>query len=476
MGTSDVPARPAAGPHSRLGGFLSTYWTRGTPGRTTPRSLVVFMHRMWLLAFVLKLIGASWDVSWHFKWLRDDLAPPHLINTVGTGIAVGLVLAHSFTGYGTDRRSLRIIQVGTGIFVLAGPIDIINHRLNGLDLTAWSPSHMLLYIGTGIMLAGVLRSWWHNYPRDTDGDISRSTGRPSRGWTAGFVAMWALMFENTFFPTGQQEYGILEVASWFRGQPYGEGELLNFAAEQIGRPVDDIAIEHFSLPIAPWVYPVWGVAVCAAVLVFARLSTGWRWTATAVVAGYVAYRCVIWPLLTFTIFPPSSVPFWLLPVGLAVDLVLLLRINPYLRAVLGAVVVTAVAWGALAVNSLALGTPLALGSWDIAQMRAAFEAGDTLHFPPVSWSSWWLAGLGLTVTWVAVTWIWQRSTGDRPPPAASYAAEPPRDARGILLGEPLDEPDARPARRAAATGERPVAGPSSRAGRRSRRARERAHA
>ena len=64
----------------------------------------------------------------------------HILNTVGTGIAIGLVLAHTFTGYGADRRSLRIMQVGTGIFVLAGPIDVINHRVNGLDLTAWSPS------------------------------------------------------------------------------------------------------------------------------------------------------------------------------------------------------------------------------------------------------------------------------------------------------------------------------------------------
>jgi hypothetical protein len=91
----------------RLAGFMRTYWTRGTPGRSTPRSLAVFMQRMWIAALAFKLIGSSWDVSWHFKWLRDDFAPPHLINTVGTGIAVGLVLAHTFTGYGAERLTLR---------------------------------------------------------------------------------------------------------------------------------------------------------------------------------------------------------------------------------------------------------------------------------------------------------------------------------------------------------------------------------
>src|SRR6478752_8954638 len=58
----------------RLSGFMRTYWTRGEPGRATPRSLTVFMQRMWLAALTFKLLGSSWDVSWHFKWLRDDLA------------------------------------------------------------------------------------------------------------------------------------------------------------------------------------------------------------------------------------------------------------------------------------------------------------------------------------------------------------------------------------------------------------------
>src|SRR6476659_67730 len=374
----------------RLSGFMRTYWSRGEPGRETPRSLAVFMQRMWLAALTFKLLGSSWDVSWHFKWLRDDLAAAHILNTVGTGIAIGLVLAHTFTGYGTDRGSLRIMQVGTGIFVLAGPIDVINHRVNGLDLTAWSPSHLLLYGGTAIMIAGVIRNWYHSVPSD-DGF--------GRQWRLGLIALWAFMFEDMFFPTGQQEYGILEIESWFRGLPYAEPELITFAAGQLGRPVDDIAIESFALPIAPWVYPVWTIGVCAALLVFARIMVGWRWTATAVVGAYVVYRCLIWPLLTFTIFPPSVVPLWLLPVGVAVDAVFLLRLRPYLRALVGAPAVTGVGYGALYLQTIAFGTPTDLGQRSIAQLRTAFEQGFPLHMVPVAWSSIWIAALCLLATW-----------------------------------------------------------------------------
>lgn len=415
----------------RLAGFMRTYWTRGEPGRETPRSLSAFMQRMWLLALTFKLLGSSWDVSWHFKWLRDDLAPPHLINTIGTGIALGLVLAHTFTGYGVEKRSLRLMQLGTGIFVIAGPIDVINHRINGLDLTSWSPSHLLLYIGTAIMIAGVIRNWYRTYPRD---------GAFRWQWTAGLITLWAFMFEDVFFPQLQQEYGILEVASWFRGTPYAEPSLLGFAAEQIRRPVDDAAVWHFAMPIPSWVYPVWGVAVCTALLVFARMMTGFRATASCVVGGYLLYRIITWPLLTVGTFPPSSPPFWLLLVGLAVDLVFLVRVNAYLRAVLGAVVVTAVGYGALALHALVLGSPLDLASQSTEQLRATFQAGGQLNTPPIVWTSWWLAGLGLIVSWTAAVALAQRSIGlDTPrPPEISvvFGPEPPRSDRGLLLGWP----------------------------------------
>lgn len=428
----------------RLAGFMRTYWTRGVPGRSTPRSVQVLMLRWWLVALTFKLLGSSWDVSWHFKWLRDDLAPPHIVNTIGTGIAIALVLTHTFTGYGADRLSLRIMQIGTAIFVVAGPIDVINHRINGLDLTAWSPSHMLLYTGTSIMVVGVIRNFYLSYPRDGRTVGSGTGGRFAWQWTAGMVALWTFLFEDTFFPNNQQEYGILEIASWFRGSPYAEPSLLSFAANQIGRPVDDTAIRHFAMPIPAWVYPVWTVAVCGAVLVFARIMVGRRWTATAVTGAYLTYRLLIWPILVVGTFPPSSVPFWLLPIGLAVDGVFLIRMSAYLRAVVGAVAVTGVAALALYLETVIEGSPVDLAGKSIAELRQLFEAGVSLHTPPVAWAAFWFAGLGLLLTWTAVTWFAGRTIGlDTPGPpalAVTFGAEPLRDADGILAGWPEDEP------------------------------------
>ncbi|MEV0676784.1 hypothetical protein AB0I60_09690 [Actinosynnema sp. NPDC050436] len=368
----------------RVAQFRDQYWERGEPGRATPPALVAGLYELWLLGLLLKLIGSSWDVAWHFKWLRDELAPPHMINTVGTVIVVALTLFHTYTGYGADRPALRLMQWGTGIFLVALPIDLINHRVNGLDITSWSGSHALLYLGTAIMLAGALRGWLRLFPE-------------SRWRTPGLAALWFFFLENAWFPNQHQEYGVLEIASWDRGDPYAEPILLQFAADQIGRPVDRESIVAFSLPIPDWVYPVWGLVAAALVLVVARRTTGRRWAATAVAAGYVAYRCLIWPLLAGADFPLSAVPVFLVLIGLAVDAAHLGRVPAPVAAVLGAAAVTGLGYG---------------GIW----VQQSLDAG-----PPVDHASAAITFVVLAALWTAVDVVARRWAPDahRPAPAGT---------------------------------------------------------
>lgn len=313
--------------------LIHTWGTRGTPPRPLPPDLVRAVYLLWVLAFVLKVLGASWDVSWHFKWLRDDLAPPHLLNSAGTALVVALVVAHGWTGRAVDRPALRLQQVGLGIFLVAIPLDVINHRINGLDLTAWSPTHALLYLGTAVILAGVVRGWWiFGFGR---------TRLPV------LVVLWLFVLENVWFPAQQQEYGVLAVAAWDRGAPEAEPILLQFAADQIGRPVDRAAVLHFALPTPAWVYPVWLLAAGGLALVLARWMIGRPWAATVVAGGYVAYRCVAWVVLCAVDFPASAVPFVLLTVGVAVDVAFLAPLPEWLRPLLGALLVGTAATGTM---------------------------------------------------------------------------------------------------------------------------------
>ncbi|KOV75542.1 hypothetical protein [Nocardia sp. NRRL S-836] len=344
--------------------FRDTYWERGAPGRETPAVLTRQLYRLWLVGLLLKLIGSSWDVSWHFKWLRDDLAPPHLINTVGTVIVVGLTLFHTFTGYGVDKATVRLMQVGCGIFLIALPIDVINHRINGLDITSWSGSHALLYLGTAVMLAGAVRGWIKYFPAGNQR-------------TFGLVALWFFVLENFWFPNQHQEYGVRALQAYDSGKPEAEPILLQFAADQLGIPVGRAAVVNFALPIADWVYPVWGLVAAAIVLVIARRTIGRPWAATAVAGGYIAYRCLIWPLLAGIDFPKSAVPLFLVAVGLVIDAAHLVKMPTPAAAVLGSAAVTTVGY---------------VGIW--AQQQY-------LWAPPISFSSAAVTAVLMAVLWTA---------------------------------------------------------------------------
>lgn len=337
------------------------YWSRGEAGRPTPPDLFRVLYTGWLIALLFKVLGSSWDVSWHFRWLRDDLAPPHLLNTVGTVIAVALTIVHAYTGYGVDRKASQLIQWGTGIFLVAIPLDLINHRVNGLDITSWSPSHALLYLGTALMLAGVIRGWFLGAPAG-----SRRT--------LVLGALFAFFLENIVFPAQHQEYGVREIASWDRGQPYADEELLAFAANQMGRSVDREMVVRFSLPMPDWVYPLWMGVACVLVLVVARRMIDRRFAATAVAGVYLAYRMLIWPLLYAAGFPESAIPFFLLVAAVAVDVAFLVGYAP-VRVALGGVLVVGAVYGGQLLQDRLLDAPPPAGPAAAAWMLGLLALG-----------------------------------------------------------------------------------------------------
>jgi hypothetical protein len=365
----DAPGTLGAGlrsPAALVRWLWIAYMTPGRPGRPTTQAELRWIYAAWLGAFLLKLLGSSWDVSWHFKWLRDDLAPPHLLNSAGTAVVVGLVLFHSYSGYGVDRRALRLMQWGTGTFLIAVPIDIVNHRINGLDITSWSPSHALLYLGTAVMLAGALRGWWLYAERGRVRDLVS-------------LGLWLFFVENAFFPNQHQEYGVLSMGAYDAGRPTAEPQLLDFAAAQGATP------HEFALPVPSWVHPAWLVLACLLALVVARKVTGRRWTATTIAAAYLAYRAVVWLGLVAIGFPPSVLPFVLLVGAVLVDLAVTARVPGWLA---GPVVAGLVYVAALVPDRLGLLPP-----WDWASvLPVAVGLGVLWGAVDVLAHSRWLAG------------------------------------------------------------------------------------
>jgi hypothetical protein len=124
----------------------------------------------------LAALGLGWDIQWH-RWLGRDqfLTPPHLLiytGVIGAGlVCIAAVFAESWQYWrrvpGVDQAStvslLGIFHAPLGFFVagfgaltmaLAAPLDNYWHQLYGVDVTLWSPFHMMGLIGAGIAYLG----------------------------------------------------------------------------------------------------------------------------------------------------------------------------------------------------------------------------------------------------------------------------------------------------------------------------------
>ncbi len=128
------------------------------PAPTSIRTLRTIFG-LWIIAYLFKHAGATWDLSWHFRYLRDDLIPPHMLNLFGNGIGAVLLFFQFRTGIATERRGFMVLLLGFFLFTIAIPLDLINHRLFGLDATIWSPPHLLLFLGSTVGVLGLLWMW-----------------------------------------------------------------------------------------------------------------------------------------------------------------------------------------------------------------------------------------------------------------------------------------------------------------------------
>jgi hypothetical protein len=149
----------------------------------SPSSLAVARAGLWTLfaAHVLAAWGTQWDIQWHMRIGRDSFwIPPHVMTYGGVTLMVaasfGVLLWTTLRGGGerpadtlrvvglVGSRGYHVAAWGIALTVLAAPIDDLWHRLFGLDVTLWSPPHLLGLVG-GVVNAAAC--WWiavESYP------------------------------------------------------------------------------------------------------------------------------------------------------------------------------------------------------------------------------------------------------------------------------------------------------------------------
>ena len=131
--------------------------------------------------------GVQWDIQWHVLIGRDSFwIPPHVMTYAGVALAVvvsfGVLAWETLIGRPdrgpggppvlrvlglTGTRGFHLAAWGIGLTVLAAPIDDLWHRLFGLDVTLWSPPHLLGILGAVINSLACLVIAREVYPEDS---------------------------------------------------------------------------------------------------------------------------------------------------------------------------------------------------------------------------------------------------------------------------------------------------------------------
>src|SRR5262245_27508876 len=118
--------------------------------------------------------GVQWDIRWHLLIGRDSFwIAPHVMTYAG--VSACALLAFGMLAFDTARarsgervpdgvryfgltgtRGFHLAWWGIAVTILAAPIDDLWHRLFGLDVTLWSPPHLLGLLGAQINTLGCL--------------------------------------------------------------------------------------------------------------------------------------------------------------------------------------------------------------------------------------------------------------------------------------------------------------------------------
>lgn len=152
------------------------------------------------------------DVSWHIALGRDEelFTAPHTAIVIGLALIAGSsIIAVLLTTLGRIPVGFRLwkLQVpwsalplgALGLVAVSGfPMDELWHAAYGIDVTMWSPTHMLMIMGAA--LSGIA-SWL----------VVGEAGVDPRGnpWQRGFhyVAAW-LTLQGLLAPMGEFSFGV----------------------------------------------------------------------------------------------------------------------------------------------------------------------------------------------------------------------------------------------------------------------------
>lgn len=292
---------------------------------------------LWVIAMACTEIGSTLDVSWHFGHVFDEISPPHLTSFAGVCLMVGLLywalVRERKRVVGLERTALRAAAVALGIGILDMPLDFLWHQLFGVDITTWSPTHLMLNFPSDVYNVCVI--------------IALLASPAVRGFGVQAI-VFAVCFRNlltTHFALNQQEYGAVVLDSLQR-----TGHISWYVEPQLLMLVGSRAAQLATGNIPDWLYLIYFAFAIGYALTFTAAVLGGRgarrtssrpdvWRLPFGAATALAVTFVLWRLAFRTLFLAVHqaypvVAWYIVPMGVIIDLSLAFgpRVVGYLLA------------------------------------------------------------------------------------------------------------------------------------------------
>ena len=241
--------------------------TTGTVRTSYRRSLIVATVLAMLMRF-----GAFWDAQWHWSVGRDSFfIPPHLMIYTGTALIGLLSLVMAWNSSVRRGRMSAIFWswitqlLGVALMVSAAPFDDLWHRLYGLDVTIWSPPHLVGIVGAWIIDLGIFVGWAIEWQQDVEPQHTRTS-------MGGLI--WA-----TAIIVSMLNFALVPAVRWSVVQP-----------------------------AAPILYMVLGSLLIPGIMITLGWLTGRMWPIVVVVGTLIVFRLLDQQLWNFGL--RTVVPLW----------------------------------------------------------------------------------------------------------------------------------------------------------------------
>ncbi len=151
------------------------------------------------LGALVFLLGGYWDVAWHIEIGRDTFwSPPHLVLYSGI-LLILAACAYAFAAASrlgsAGRRAWPgpgpvIAALGAALALASAPIDDTWHRLFGLDVTLWSPPHLMLIGGMAIAAFGAVAGFASLASRRDPARLAALWRSTAARWTGPEVGLY----------------------------------------------------------------------------------------------------------------------------------------------------------------------------------------------------------------------------------------------------------------------------------------------